>query len=132
MVLVIQEINNFSYLGFTHCLPQSALLLFLVCDSMNMWLNYRLWRSSFEYIIVHKLLSNLKVWNTNRQTILWWLLHEYITPMTGHLFINNIWPEFAELLVTLPITIHECHSTEMDCLKKNEFWGLFSIYNVMS
>ena len=35
--------------------------------------------------------------------------------MTSYLFIDDIWPEFAELLATRPIMIHEFHSTGMDC-----------------
>ena len=34
-----------------------------------------------------------------------------ITPMTSYLFINKVWPAFAELLATRPMTIHEFHST---------------------
>ena len=44
------------------------------------------------------------------------LLPKCITPMTSLLFITNIWPEFAELLASHPITIHEFHSTGMDYL----------------
>ena len=29
--------------------------------------------------------------------------------MTSYLFNNNIWPEFADLLATRPIKIHEFH-----------------------
>ena len=45
--------------------------------------------------------------------------------MTSYLLIKNIWPEFAELLATRPITIHEFHSTGKDCLKKKKFWVNF-------
>ena len=38
--------------------------------------------------------------------------------MTRFLFVNNISPEFADLLATRPITIHEFHSTGIDCLNK--------------
>ena len=41
--------------------------------------------------------------------------------MTSYLFINNLWPEFAELLATHPITIHEFHSTGINCLNKTFF-----------
>ena len=44
--------------------------------------------------------------------------------MTGYLFIYNQWPEFAELFATRPITIHEFHSTGMDCLNKT-FFGIY-------
>ena len=43
--------------------------------------------------------------------------------MTIYLLINNIWPEYAELLATRPITIHEFHATRTDCLNKT-FFGL--------
>ena len=36
--------------------------------------------------------------------------------MTSYLFINNIWPEFAELFATCPHTIHEFYSSGKDCL----------------
>ena len=53
--------------------------------------------------------------------------------MTSYLFIDDIWPEFAELLATRPIMIHEFHSTGMDGLfEKKYIWGLFYICNIMS
>ena len=58
------------------------------------------------------------------QTVLWFL-HKCIKPMTGYLFINNIWPEFAELLAKRPITIHEFNSIGMDCLNNTFFGGYF-------
>ena len=51
------------------------------------------------------------------------LLHKSITPMASYLFLNNILPEFVELLATRPITIHDFHSNVMDCLDKT-FFGL--------
>ena len=42
-----------------------------------------------------------------------------------------IWPEFAELRATRPITIHELHPTGMDCLNKT-FLDLFYTYNVIN
>ena len=45
--------------------------------------------------------------------------------MTSYIFVNNIWPEFAELLATRPINIHEIHSTGIDCLNKTFFEGYF-------
>ena len=44
--------------------------------------------------------------------------------MTNYLVINNIWPEFAELLASRPITIFEFHSSGMDCLNKKLCFGL--------
>ena len=49
--------------------------------------------------------------------------------MISYLFIN-IWPEFAELLDKPPITIHEFHSTGVDCLNKKKNLCLFKIYYV--
>ena len=46
----------------------------------------------------------------------------YHTLMTSYLIINIVWPEFAELLATRPIAIHEFHSTGIDCMKKMFFW----------
>ena len=48
-------------------------------------------------------------------------LHKCIPPMTSYLFINDICPEFAELLATRPFTSYEFYSTGMDCLNKF-FW----------
>ena len=48
-----------------------------------------------------------------------------ITAKTSYFFINKIWPEFAELLATRPITIHEFNSTEMEYLNKRFFWVNF-------
>ena len=56
----------------------------------------------------------------HQQTILW-LLHICITPMTSYYLNNNIWPEFAELLATCPISTHKFHTTGMDCLNKTYF-----------
>ena len=47
-----------------------------------------------------------------------------------HPFINNIWPAFAKLLDTRPITIHKFYSTGLDCLNKT--FVLFKMYNVVS
>ena len=44
--------------------------------------------------------------------------------MTSYLFIWNMWPEFAKLFYTRPITIHEFYSTGMDCLIKT-FFGVY-------
>ena len=38
--------------------------------------------------------------------------------MTSYLFFNNVRPEFDELIATHPITIHEFHSSGMNCLNK--------------
>ena len=59
------------------------------------------------------------------------IFHRCITPMYSYLFINNIWPEFAKLLDTRPITIHKFYSTGLDCLNKTFFFHLFKIYNVI-
>ena len=48
--------------------------------------------------------------------------------MNSYLFINNIWPEFAELLATRPITIHGFHSTGMDYLNKTFFGFILNLY----
>ena len=64
----------------------------------------------------------------HQQTILW-ILQKCTTPMTNYLFINKVWPEFAELLATRPITIHEFHSTGMDCLNKTFFGFNFNFFN---
>ena len=48
------------------------------------------------------------------------LVHPSITPCIGFC-IYRLWPEFAELLATRPITSHEFHSTGKDCLKKKIF-----------
>ena len=44
--------------------------------------------------------------------------------MTSYLFINKIWPEFAKLLPTCLITIHEFHSIRMDWLN-NMLYGKY-------
>ena len=38
--------------------------------------------------------------------------------LDSYILIYKVWPEFAELLDTRPITIHEFHSTGMDSLNK--------------
>ena len=45
--------------------------------------------------------------------------------MISYLFIDYIWPEFAEVLATRPITIHEFHSTGKESLNKNVLWVHF-------
>ena len=44
--------------------------------------------------------------------------------MTCYICINNMWPEFAELLARRPFAIHEFHLFGMDCLNKTFPCGL--------
>ena len=58
-----------------------------------------------------KILTILKIETTNRP--LWDCKHNCIShPFIVHFVINNIWPEFTELLDTRQITIHEFHWIE--------------------
>ena len=55
------------------------------------------------------LVCSHQVKGTAHQQIILWLWHKCITLITIYLFINNVWPEFAEILATRQITIHEFH-----------------------
>ena len=45
--------------------------------------------------------------------------------MISYRFINIIWPEFAKLLATRLLTIHNFHSSGIDCLNEKLFFHLF-------
>ena len=47
--------------------------------------------------------------------------------MSSYLYKNKIWSEFAEVLATRPITIHEFHSPGMDSLNKTVFGLIFNL-----
>ena len=70
-------------------------------------------RSKIKNFVQKLNLLNSKVYQTTKlikgidqkQTTLR-LLNECITPMNSYRLINTLWPEFAELLATRPITLN--------------------------